>query len=335
MLVDRVVIRIRSGNGGNGCVAFRREKFVPRGGPAGGDGGRGGDVYLRVNPQIQTLLDLRYNSLYQAENGKPGAGANKTGKSGQDLEISVPPGTIVRDVEEDRILVDLTSPGELFKVASGGKGGLGNSHFKSSTRQAPTFARDGVEGQEFTLELELKLIADVGLVGFPNAGKSTLLSTLSEARPKIGDYPFTTLEPNLGIVRTADYRSLVMADIPGLIEGAAEGKGLGKEFLRHVERTRVLLFLVDSSDEDPLDRYLTLLAELEKHDPGLLVKPRILCMSKTDLVGEPAKRPEGLEPEVQYITISAVAHRGLDELRLLLDRHIGPIEPNSSPIPPR
>jgi GTP-binding protein len=333
MLVDRVIVRVCSGKGGNGCVAFRREKFVPRGGPAGGDGGRGGDVTLMVDPQLHTLLDLRYRNLYQAENGKPGSGANKTGRSGQDLEIPVPAGTIVRDVEADEVLGDLTDVGERLMVTVGGRGGLGNARFKSSVRQAPDFATDGKAGEERTLELELKLIADVGLVGFPNAGKSTLLATLSEARPKIADYPFTTLEPQLGIVRTSEFRSLVMADIPGLIKGASEGKGLGKEFLRHIERTRVLLFLVDASDEDPLDRYLTLLAELENHEAGLLDKPRILCLSKIDLVTEEAARPEGLETEVGFLTISAVAQRGLERLRHELDRHITPPKPRSSPIP--
>jgi len=334
MLVDRVSIRVLSGKGGDGCVAFRREMCVPRGGPAGGDGGRGGSVYLVVEPQMHTLLDFRYRNLYRADKGKPGSGAEKTGKSAADLEIPVPPGTIVRNAEEDELLGDLVEPGARLLVAQGGKGGLGNVRFKSATHRAPERATSGAPGEERTLELELKLIADVGLVGFPNAGKSTLLATLSAARPKIADYPFTTLEPNLGLVRTTEYRSLVMADIPGLIEGASEGRGLGKEFLRHVERTRVLLFLVDASSEDPLDQYLTLLAELEQHDEFLLEKNRILCLTKTDLLGEAPQRPPGLEDDVSFLSISAVAQRGLDELRRELDRFAHPPEQrDSSAIP--
>lgn len=335
MLVDRVVIRISSGKGGDGCVAFRRERFVPRGGPAGGDGGRGGDVILRVDPAMNTLLDLRYQHHYKAERGRHGEGSNKTGRSGKPLVIPVPPGTVVRDVDAGDLLGDLTAAGDELLVAQGGKGGLGNVRFKSSIHQAPDKSTPGGPAEERTLELELKLIADVGLVGFPNAGKSTLLAALSEARPKIADYPFTTLEPNLGIVRTAEFRSLVMADIPGLIEGASEGKGLGKEFLRHVERTRVLLFIVDASNEDPVEEYLTLLAELEQHDAALLEKERILCLSKIDLLATPPQRPAGLNEHVSFLAISAVARRGLDALRLELDRHIRPPEPGpgDSPIP--
>ncbi|MCP4548998.1 MAG: GTPase ObgE [bacterium] len=335
MLVDRVTIRIFSGKGGNGCVAFRREKFIPRGGPSGGDGGRGGNVYMQVDKMIHTLLDLRYRNIYKAENGKPGSGSQKTGKGGEDITIPVPPGTLIRDVENDVILADMIEPGQRILIAEGGRGGHGNTRFKSSIKQAPDYATDGKPGIEMTLELELKLIADVGLVGFPNAGKSTLLASLSEARPKIADYPFTTLEPNLGIVRTSEYNSLVMADIPGLIKGASDGKGLGKEFLRHVERTRVLLFLVDSSSEDPLDRYLTLLAELDNHDAELLSKPRILCMTKTDLLGgESPRRPPGLEDNVPFLSISAVAHLGLKELRLELDKHIEPPDLDENPAIP-
>ncbi len=335
MLVDRVTIRVVSGKGGDGCVAFRREKFVPRGGPSGGDGGRGGDVVLKVDDTMNTLLDLRYRNRYQAENGKHGQGSEKTGKSGKPLEIPVPPGTVVRDVDTGEVLGDLTELGDELHVAQGGKGGLGNVRFKSSIHQTPEKHTDGGPAEEHTLELELKLIADVGLVGFPNAGKSTLLSAVSDARPKIADYPFTTLEPNLGIVRTAEYRSLVMADIPGLIEGASEGRGLGKEFLRHIERTRVLLFLVDASGEDPVGEYLTLLAELEKHDDSLLEKERILCLSKIDLLPAAPTRPEGLNEKVGFLAISSVAHRGLDELRRELDHHIRPPDEDrrSSPFP--
>ncbi|MBN2171038.1 MAG: GTPase ObgE [Candidatus Krumholzibacteriota bacterium] len=334
MLVDLVRIRVASGKGGDGCVAFRREKFVPRGGPSGGDGGRGGDVVLVVDGQMGTLLDLRYRQRYQAEAGQAGSSSEKTGRSGRDAELRVPPGTVVRDRATGEILGDLTESGQRLVVVRGGRGGHGNARFKSATRQAPDFATPGGAAEERELELTLKLIADVGLVGFPNAGKSTLLATLSEARPKIADYPFTTLEPHLGIVRTGEFRSLVMADIPGLIEGASQGKGLGKEFLRHIERTRVLLFLVDASAEDPLDQYLTLLAELEEHDPALMDKPRVLCLSKLDLVAKTPARPGGLEAEIPFLAVSAVARRGLEELLRILDGYIRPPEElRASPIP--
>jgi len=334
MFIDRVVIRVKSGDGGDGLVSFRRERFIPRGGPWGGDGGKGGDIILEVDTQLHTLMDFRYKKLYEAASGQPGGSANKTGKTGRNTIVRVPAGTLVHDAEEGTLLADLTEKGQRVVVAAGGKGGHGNARFKTPTRQTPDWATPGKEGEEKTLELELKLIADVGLVGFPNAGKSTLLSAVSEARPKIADYPFTTLEPNLGIVRTDEFRSLVMADIPGLIEGASEGKGLGKEFLRHIERTRVLLFLVDSSNEDPVGEYLTLLAELEKHDAALLEKPRVLCLSKIDLLAEAPPRPEGLDKDVAYMAISAVARRGLDGLLHELDRFVHPPEEKEdSPIP--
>ena len=339
MLVDRVLIRVRSGRGGDGCVAFRREKFVPRGGPAGGDGGHGGDVIVTVDPALHTLLDMRYHQHWHAEDGRPGEGSRKTGKSGADLVVPVPPGTLVRDVEADALLGDLMQPGQTLLVAKGGKGGLGNARFKSSIHQTPTKSTPGGPSEELTLELELKLIADVGLVGLPNAGKSTLLAALSAARPKIGDYPFTTLEPNLGLVRTAPERSLVMADVPGLIEGASEGRGLGKEFLRHVERCRVLLLLVEATSEEPLAVYRSLLAELEAHEPALLAKPRLLVLSKIDLLGAAAAppRPAGLDAAVGYLAISAVSSQGLDALRRELDRFVPTVgaadEPDAPPIP--
>lgn len=335
MLVDRVLIRVRSGRGGDGCTAFRREKFVPRGGPSGGDGGKGGDVWVVVDPMLHTLLDLRYRQHWNAEDGRPGEGSTKTGKSGDDVVVPVPPGTLVRDREEDRLLGDLTEPGQRLLVARGGKGGHGNARFKSATHQAPTKHTAGKDREERLLELELKLIADVGLVGLPNAGKSTLLAALSDARPKIGDYPFTTLEPNLGLVRTVGMRSLVMADVPGLIEGASEGRGLGKEFLRHVERCRVLVFLVDATSEEPLAVYRLLLAELELHEPALLEKERLLVFSKLDLLGPAAapQRPAALEAEVGFLTISAVSGQGLDALRAALDRFVAPPASGPSPIP--
>lgn len=335
MLVDRVLIRVRSGRGGDGCTAFRREKFVPRGGPSGGDGGKGGDVWVVVDPALHTLLDLRYRQHWNAEDGRPGEGSTKTGKSGGDIVVPVPPGTLVRDSEEDLLLGDLTEPGQRLLVARGGKGGHGNARFKSATHQAPTKHTPGKEGEERLLELELKLIADVGLVGLPNAGKSTLLAALSDARPKIGDYPFTTLEPNLGLVRTVGLRSLVMADVPGLIEGASEGRGLGKEFLRHVERCRVLVVLVDGTSEEPLAVYRLLLAELERHEPALLEKERLLVFSKLDLLGPEAapQRPAALEPAVGFLAISAVSGQGLDALRAALDRFVAPPASGPSPIP--
>ena len=333
MLVDRVSIRVRSGKGGDGCIAYRREKFVPRGGPSGGDGGKGGDVRLVVDPQMHTLLDFRYRNRYRAENGRPGSGSEKTGRSGPELIVPVPPGTVVRDGETGAWLGDLTEAEQELVVARGGKGGLGNAHFKSATRQTPNFATDGGAGEERTLVLELKLIADVGLVGFPNAGKSTLLASLSDARPKIADYPFTTLEPNLGLVRTREYRSLVMADIPGLLEGASEGKGLGLEFLRHIERCRVLLFLVEAGGEDLLAPYRILLSELASHQAELVDKPRILCLSKCDLIAEPPGRPAGLEDGVTFLCISAVSGLGLDRLRDELDRHARPSKEAASPLP--
>jgi len=341
MLVDRVLIRVRSGRGGDGCTAFRREKFVPRGGPSGGDGGRGGDVIVAVDPALHTLLDLRYRQHWHAEDGRPGEGATKTGKSGGDAVVPVPPGTLVRDVEAGELLGDLMQVGQTLLVARGGKGGLGNARFKSSINQAPTKSTPGGPYEERTLELELKLIADVGLVGLPNAGKSTLLAALSDARPKIGDYPFTTLEPNLGLVRTAPMRSLVMADVPGLIEGASAGRGLGKEFLRHVERCSALLVLVEATSEEPLAVYRSLLAELEAHALSLLEKPRLLVLSKLDLLGsaDGPQRPVCLEPTVGYLAISAVSGLGLDALRRELDRFVPrvelPGEPGDSPIPLR
>ena len=327
MLVDRVVIRVRSGRGGDGCVAFRREKFVPRGGPSGGDGGRGGDVVLEVDPRMHTLLDLRYRNSYQAENGRPGQGSEKSGKSGQDAVVPVPPGTVVRDVEEDAVLGDLVEPGQRLLVAKGGKGGHGNARFKSSIHQAPQKFTPGGAAEELTLELELKLIADVGLVGLPNAGKSTLLASLSDARPKIADYPFTTLEPNLGLVRTSQYRSLVMADVPGLIEGASDGRGLGKEFLRHVERCRVLLHLVDATEPDIAGAYRTVRREIKAYGGGLARKKEIVALSKCDAVGpeEIAEKVALLQKAARKkpLVLSAVAGLGVKEALFALAREIG------------
>ncbi len=247
MFIDYAKILCRSGNGGNGCVSFRREKFVPKGGPDGGDGGKGGDVVFTVDDQLHTLQDIRYKQSYIADNGEPGLSSKKSGADGKNILIPVPPGTVIKKEKSDSVLADLTQEGDIYTACKGGKGGKGNVHFKSSTQQTPRFAQDGQNGEEFTFEIELKILGDVGLVGFPNAGKSTLLAALTTAKPKIADYPFTTLEPNLGIVKYGEYQSFVVADIPGLIEGAAEGKGLGHKFLKHVERTRVLLILIEDS----------------------------------------------------------------------------------------
>lgn len=290
MFIDTATITVASGRGGNGVVSFRREKFVPKGGPDGGDGGRGGDVVFRADRHLTTLLDFRYKRTYHAGNGDPGAGARKTGKNGADIEIRVPPGTVLRNAGTGKTIADLREAGDLFVAAKGGKGGRGNWHFRNPINQAPRKAEPGGDGMELTVDLELKMIADVGLVGFPNAGKSTLISRISAARPKIADYPFTTLVPTLGIVRYDDFRSFVVADIPGLIEGAHEGKGLGTRFLRHIERTRLLVFLLDCSAGPVEDQYRTLVSELEMHNPALTGKPRIVTISKIDLADRAVTR---------------------------------------------
>lgn len=312
--VDSARIHVKAGNGGNGCVSFRREKYVPKGGPDGGDGGRGGHVYLKANAQLSTLLDFRYRKHYEAERGVHGQGSKKAGRTGKDVVINVPCGTLVRDVASGTLLFDLTEDGQEVLLAEGGHGGRGNPHFTTSTRQAPRYAEPGGKGQELEVEFELKLMADVGLVGFPNAGKSTLISVLSSARPKIADYPFTTLVPNLGIVRYGEYKSFVMADIPGIIEGAAEGRGLGLQFLRHIERTKVLAILVSCDTEDPLAEYRLLLDELKRYNPALLDKPRIAVLTKMDVVPEEFS-PMTMDDGTQLFEISSVTGQGLDGLR--------------------
>lgn len=285
MFIDQVSISVKAGDGGDGCCSFRREKHIPLGGPDGGDGGRGGDVILEVDPNLATLIDLRYKKLYQAENGKPGKGNQMTGRSGKNHIIRLPPGTLVKNVETGELLVDLKEMGQQFVVAKGGDYGQGNIRFKSSTNRAPKKFGKGKPGDFCELFLELKLLADVGIIGFPNAGKSTLISRISNAKPKIADYPFTTLVPNLGIVRLAEGESFVAADIPGLIEGAHKGKGLGHQFLRHIERTRVLLHLIDFSDvesENILERYHKLQKELKAFSEDLFQKPQILVATKMD-----------------------------------------------------
>ncbi len=312
--VDSASIYVQAGDGGKGCVSFRREKFVPKGGPDGGDGGRGGHVWLRTNKQLTTLLDFKYKKKYIAVRGVHGQGARKTGKDGGDVVIDVPCGTIVRNAETQEILADMTGEDQEILIARGGKGGRGNQHFATPTRQAPRYAEPGQKGEELTLEMELKLMADVGLVGFPNAGKSTLISVLSAAKPKIADYPFTTLVPNLGIVRYEEYKSFVMADIPGIIEGAAEGKGLGLQFLRHIERTKILAVLVSVDAPDIAEEYRTLLGELEKFNKGLLDKPRLVVVTKMDIAPEGFEIPV-FEEGIKVLPISSVSGQGLKDLK--------------------
>jgi GTP-binding protein len=284
MFVDYAKIFIKAGKGGNGAVAFRREKFVPKGGPAGGNGGNGGNVIFIADENLHTLLDFRYNKKYLAQDGKPGGTALKDGRNGEDIIIRVPVGTVIKAQENNEVLSDLKLKGEVFIAAKGGKGGKGNSNFATPTNQAPRFAEDGRLGEEKNITLELKLIADVGLVGFPNAGKSTFISAVSAAKPKIADYPFTTLQPNLGIVKYKDYNSFTIADIPGIIEGAHEGKGLGLQFLRHIERTRFLLILIDITSEDINNQFNTLHKELKKYSEVLGKKDKAVVLSKSDLM---------------------------------------------------
>ncbi len=319
--VDYVTITVRSGKGGAGSVAFRREKYEPKGGPAGGDGGDGGSVVVVADDNLYTLLDLRYNRHHFAQNGMPGAGSNKKGKDGEDIVLRVPPGTVIRDTDTEEIVGEVVETGDRLVLVQGGRGGRGNTHFKSSTNRSPRYAQPGEPGQERNVTLELKLLADVGLVGLPNAGKSTLVSSMSAAKPRIADYPFTTLEPSLGVVYVGDYESYVMADIPGIIEGAHEGKGLGLQFLKHIERNAVLLFVIAVTSEDLVAEYQTLLGELEQHNPELLAKPRLVAISKIDLLGEDERERElpkliaGFPEDVEVMAISAVARKGIDALK--------------------
>lgn len=330
MFLDHAKIFVKSGSGGNGCVSFRREKYVPKGGPNGGDGGKGGDVIFKASSQLSTLIDFRYKSHYKSGRGAHGEGGLKTGKNGKDEIILVPCGSIIKDFDSGKVLAELLKNGDEKIILKGGRGGKGNTHFKSSTNQAPRIAQPGEEGKEKTLLIELKLIADAGLVGFPNAGKSTLISKLSDAKPKIADYPFTTLKPNLGIVRYKEYDSFVIADIPGIIEGAAKGKGLGIRFLRHIERTRVLLFMIDASEiediktpDEILNDYHILQKELESYDPVLLDKPRIICFTKADVISEKLKRAiDKLKLKEDKILISSVTGDNLGKLKDLIWKKI-------------
>ena len=313
MFIDRVVVRVTAGTGGSGATSFRREKFVPMGGPDGGDGGRGGDVIVRADSNLATLLDYTYRDSWTAERGEHGMGANKTGRSGADVVLPVPPGTIIREQGGD-VIGELLADGDEIVVARGGRGGKGNAFFATATHQSPREWQPGEEGEHRVLELELKLIADVGLVGKPNAGKSTLLSVISAARPKIADYPFTTLSPNLGVVQLSDARTFVVADIPGIIEGAHEGKGLGLQFLRHVERTRMLAFLIPIDAMDWPAEYDQLRREVRAHSEELAGKPHCVVFTKTDLLGEDYVPPIESPNAFARLAISAAARTGLDEL---------------------
>jgi len=317
--VDYVKIYCLSGNGGAGSVHFRREKYIPKGGPDGGDGGKGGDIVMVGNTQMWTLLHLRYERHLRAGHGDPGSGQRSTGADGEDIIIEVPLGTVAKDVETDEVIGEIMEDSERIVLLRGGRGGQGNDHYKSATNQAPRFAQPGEEGREATIVFELKVLADVGLVGFPNAGKSTLLSVVSAAKPEIADYPFTTLQPNLGIVAYRDQQSFIMADIPGIIEGAHEGKGLGLRFLRHIERNSVLLFLVPADSDDIKKEFHVLLNELKQYNPELLDKQRILAVSKSDLLDrELMDEVEKDLPDVPYVFISSVTNTGLIALKDLL-----------------
>lgn len=321
MFIDRAKIKVKAGDGGNGVTAFRREKFVPRGGPSGGDGGHGGDVWLVSDEGLNTLLHLRYNPEHRAERGRHGEGSRRYGRHGADAIVKVPVGTQVYDAKTGELLFDFTEAGQRFLAAKGGKGGWGNAHFATPTRRAPKFHFQGRPGEERELQLELKLIADVGLVGFPNAGKSTFISAVSAARPKIADYPFTTLEPNLGVVDLGDYRTFVIADIPGLIEGASAGAGLGDRFLRHVERTKLILHLVDVSsfsERDPVCDYETINRELALYDKTLAERPQIVVATKIDALDEPDRlerlRNIAEQDSRPFFAISAVTGDGVSNL---------------------
>jgi len=317
--VDYVKMHVSSGNGGKGSAHLHREKYIQKGGPDGGDGGRGGHVIVRGNSNLWTLLHLKFKRHIRAGHGSHGSSGRSTGADGEDMYLDVPLGTVIRDTESNNILFEITEEGEERIVAEGGKGGRGNWHFKSSTNQTPRYAQPGIPLEEKHITLELKVLADVGLVGFPNAGKSTLLSVMTSAKPKIADYEFTTLKPNLGIVEYRDFKSFVMADIPGIIEGAAEGKGLGYYFLRHIERNSILLFLVPADADDIVKQYEVLLDELRRYNPQMLDKERFLLVSKSDLLDDELKAEMKVELDeglnIEYMFMSSVAHQGIQELK--------------------
>ncbi len=313
MFIDYTKVELHAGKGGPGCVSFRREKFVSKGGPDGGNGGHGGNIIAQADTNLHTLQDIRYARIYKARNGSPGSSSLKTGKNGDDILIKVPLGTIIRNIETKEVVADFDALGQKHIICRGGKGGKGNVNFKSSTHQTPRYAQPGTAGESGHFEFELKILADVGLVGFPNAGKSTLLSVLSKARPKIADYPFTTLEPHLGIVKSGPFNSFLMADIPGLIEGASKGKGLGLQFLRHIERNRLLLFLIDGIEENPAFAFEALKNELKSYNSSLLIKPIILVRTKGDILHE-IDQDKWVQIPEYLMEISAVTGDGMTEL---------------------
>jgi GTPase len=336
MFIDEVTIYVKAGDGGNGCMAFRREKYVPRGGPSGGDGGRGGDVLLVSSLHLNTLLHLRFNPEHRGERGRHGEGSNRTGHDGAPAEVRVPVGTVVADARSGEVLHDFTRPEESYVVARGGRGGRGNARFATSTHQAPREHEPGKPGEERHLRLELKLLADAGLVGFPNAGKSTLISRISAARPKIADYPFTTLEPHLGVVSLGDERTFVVADIPGLIEGAHLGHGLGVQFLKHIERTRLLVHLVDVSEasgRDPVDDFGVVMRELAGFSEALAAKPMLLVATKMDAAQDPARvdalRKLASEQELGFHAISSATGEGIEGLKQAMGAMVLPVEKRS------
>ncbi len=323
--IDRAKIHVKAGDGGNGCVAFRREKYVRMGGPSGGNGGKGGDVIIMADRSLKTLMDFRYKKHFKAERGQNGSGNNKHGKNGKDLIIKVPVGTVVKDAETGEILADLIKHGQKVVVAKGGRGGRGNAAFKTATNQAPDYAEEGQPGEERWIELELKLIADIGIIGFPNAGKSTLISVLSKAKPKIADYPFTTLTPVLGVLHLDYGKTVVIADIPGLIEGASEGAGLGHEFLRHIERTKALIHMIDISDQrerDPLEAFEIINKELEKYSPKLIKKPQIVVGNKIDMLSDKSLidklKKEFSKRGYPFVAVSLITKEGLEQLIKLI-----------------
>ena len=325
MFIDYTKIFIKSGDGGNGCISFRREKYVPKGGPNGGDGGKGGDIVFKASAQLNTLVDFTYKRHHKAGRGAHGLGGDKNGKNGKDEVILVPCGRVIKNFETGEIVDELLYDGEEKIILKGGRGGKGNTHFKTSTNRTPRYAEKGKPGEEMTIVIELKLIADIGLVGFPNAGKSTLISKISAAKPKIADYPFTTLKPNLGIVKMHEYDSFVVADIPGIIEGASSGKGLGIQFLKHIERTRVLLFMIDTTNlspdgKNPLKEYKILLKELENYEANLLDKPRIVCFTKIDSISDELKKKlkSARTAGIDKIQISSITGENLAGLKDLL-----------------